>query len=172
MSQPPVEPTEAPNERQGLEEFLDYYREVMRRKVIGLDSTALNKTVAASSLTLGGIIKHLSLVEEQWFVEDILGQELSEPWASIDWQADRDWDFESASADTPDYLLILHAEACEQSRQILAGIDDLDTLVARVPSSGDRFNVRWVLIHMIEEYARHVGHADLIRESIDGATGD
>ncbi|MDN5594150.1 DinB family protein [Brevibacterium aurantiacum] len=172
MSQPPVEPTEAPNERQGLEEFLDYYREVMRRKVIGLDSAALNKTVAASSLTLGGIIKHLSLVEEQWFVEDILGQELSEPWASIDWQADRDWDFESASADTPDYLLTLHAEACEQSRQILAGIDDLDTLVARVPSSGDRFNVRWVLIHMIEEYARHVGHADLIRESIDGATGD
>ena len=172
MSQPPVEPTEAPNERQGLEEFLDYYREVMRRKVIGLDSTALNKTVAASSLTLGGIIKHLSLVEEQWFVEDILGQELSEPWGSIDWQGDRDWDFESASADTPDYLLTLHAEACEQSRQILAGIDDLDTLVARVPSSGDRFNVRWVLIHMIEEYARHVGHADLIRESIDGATGD
>lgn len=172
MSQPPVEPTGAPNERQGLEEFLDYYREVMRRKVIGLDSAALNKTVAASSLTLGGIIKHLSLVEEQWFVEDILGQELSEPWASIDWQADRDWDFESASADTPDYLLTLHAEACEQSRQILAGIDDLDTLVARVPSSGDRFNVRWVLIHMIEEYARHVGHADLIRESIDGATGD
>lgn len=172
MSQPPVEPTEAPNERQGLEEFLDYYREVMRRKVIGLDSAALNKTVAASSLTLGGIIKHLSLVEEQWFVEDILGQELSEPWASIDWQADRDWDFESASADTPDYLLTLHAEACEQSRQILAGIDDLDTLVAREPSSGDRFNVRWVLIHMIEEYARHVGHADLIRESIDGATGD
>lgn len=172
MSQPPVEPTGAPNERQGLEEFLDYYREVMRRKVIGLDSAALNKTVAASSLTLGGIIKHLSLVEEQWFVEDILGQELSEPWASIDWQADRDWDFESASADTPDYLLTLHAEACEQSRQILAGIDDLDTLVARMPSSGDRFNVRWVLIHMIEEYARHVGHADLIRESIDGATGD
>lgn len=172
MSQPPVEPTGAPNERQGLEEFLDYYREVMRRKVIGLDSAALNKTVGTSSLTLGGIIKHLSLVEEQWFVEDILGQELSEPWASIDWQADRDWDFESASADTPDYLLTLHAEACEQSRQILAGIDDLDTLVARVPSSGDRFNVRWVLIHMIEEYARHVGHADLIRESIDGATGD
>lgn len=172
MSQPLADPAEAPNERQGLEEFLDYYREVLRRKVNGLDSAALNKTVAASNLTLGGIIKHLSLVEEQWFVEDILGQELSEPWASIDWKADPDWDFESASGDTPDYLLTLHATACEQSRRILAGIDDLDTLVAREPSSGDRFNVRWVLIHMIEEYARHVGHADLIRESIDGATGD
>lgn len=172
MSHPPADPTAAPSERQGLEEFLDFYREVMRRKVIGLDSAALNRTVAASSLTLGGIIKHLSLVEEQWFVEDILGQELSEPWAAIDWKVDRDWDFESAADDTPDYLLELHAKACEQSRQILAGIDDLDTLVAREPSSGDRFNVRWVLIHMIEEYARHVGHADLIRESIDGSTGD
>ncbi|MDN5551975.1 MAG: DinB family protein [Brevibacterium sp.] len=167
-----AEPAEAPGERQGLEEFLDYYREVMRRKVMGLDQTALNRTVADSSLTLGGIIKHLSLVEESWFVEDILGQELSEPWSAIDWETDRDWDFESAAHDSPDYLLALHAAACERSRQILAGIDDLDTLVAREPSSGDRFNVRWVLIHMIEEYARHVGHADLIRESIDGATGD
>lgn len=175
MSNPPAEPTEpteAPSERQGLEEFLDFYREVMRRKVMGLDQTALNRTVADSSLTLGGIIKHLSLVEESWFVEDILGQELSEPWSAIDWETDRDWDFESAAHDSPDYLLALHAAACERSRQILAGIDDLDTLVAREPSSGDRFNVRWVLIHMIEEYARHVGHADLIRESIDGATGD
>lgn len=170
--EPPAEPAEASGERQGLEEFLDYYREIMRRKVLGLDQAALNRTVAASTLTLGGIIKHLSLVEESWFVEDILGQELSEPWSAIDWNADRDWDFESAADDTPDYLLALHAKACEQSRRILSGIDDLDALVAREPSSGDRFNVRWVLIHLIEEYARHVGHADLIRESIDGATGD
>lgn len=70
---------------------------MLRRKVNGLDSAALNKTVAASSLSLGGIIKHLSLVEEQWFVEDILGQELAEPWASIDWRADPDWDFDSAA---------------------------------------------------------------------------
>lgn len=109
MSHPPVEPTEAPSERQGLEEFLDYYREVMRRKVIGLDAAALNRTVAASSLTLGGIIKHLSLVEEQWFVEDILGQELSELWAAIDWEAEPEWDFESAANDTPEQLLALHA---------------------------------------------------------------
>lgn len=172
MNHPPADPTSAPSERQGLEEFLDFYREVMRRKVEGLDSADLNRRVGASSLTLGGIIKHLSLVEEQWFVEYLLGKELSEPWADIDWKVDRDWDFESAADDTPDYLLELHAKACERSRQILAGIDDLDTLVAHEQSSGYRFNVRWVLIHMIEEYARHVGHADLIRESIDGSTGD
>lgn len=171
-SLPLTEPSEAPNERHGLEEFLDYYREVLRRKLAGLDSAELNRSVGASSLTLGGIIKHLSLVEESWFVEDILGQELGEPWSNIDWKSDRDWDFESAAKDSPDYLLELHAKACDQSRQILAGIDDLDTLVAREPSSGERFNVRWVLIHMIEEYARHAGHADLIRESIDGSTGD
>lgn len=172
MSSPPTEPREAPNEREGLEEFLDYYREVLRGKVAGLDSADLNRSIGASSLTLGGIIKHLSLVEGQWFVEDILGQQLAEPWSTIDWTSDRDWDFESAADDTPDYLLELHAKACDQSRQILDGIDDLDTLVAREPSSGERFNVRWVLIHMIEEYARHAGHADLIRESIDGSTGD
>lgn len=80
MSSSLTEPSETPGERQGLEEFLDYFRAVMRRKVTGLGATDLNRTVAASSLTLGGIIKHLSLVEETWFVEEILGQELSEPW--------------------------------------------------------------------------------------------
>ena len=172
MKPPLTEPSDAPSERQGLEEFLDYYREVLRRKLAGLDSADLNRSVGASSLTLGGILKHLSLVEGQWFVEDILGQQLADPWSAIDWNSDRDWDFASAADDTPDYLLELHAKACDQSRQILAGIDDLDTLVAREHGSGERFNVRWVLIHMIEEYARHAGHADLIRESIDGSTGD
>ena len=172
MSLPLTDPSQAPDERQGLEEFLDYYREVLRRKVAGLDTADLNRSVAASALTLGGIIKHLSLVEQSWFVEDVLGQELSEPWSAIDWESDRDWDFESAADDTSDYLLELHAKACEQSRDVLAGIDDLGTLVARPPASGERFNLRWVLIHMIEEYARHAGHADLVRESIDGATGD
>ncbi|MDN6135519.1 DinB family protein [Brevibacterium sp.] len=172
MSTALTEPAAAPSERQGLEEFLDYYREVLRRKISGLDSVDLNRSVAASTLTLGGIIKHLSLLEQSWFVEAILDQELSDPWAAIDWTAQPDWDFESAADDTPDYLLTLHAKACEQSREVLDGIEDLGTLVAREPSSGERFNVWWVLIHMIEEYARHAGHADLIRESIDGATGD
>ncbi|MCD1284552.1 DinB family protein [Brevibacterium sp. GP-SGM9] len=172
MSDPLIEPADAPSERQGLEEFLDYYRQVMRRKVSGLDSTALSHTIASSTLTLGGIIKHLSLVEESWFAEDILGQELGEPWADIDWKADPEWEFRTAADDSPEYLLGLYDRACERSREILAGIDDLDTLVARESSSGHRFNVRWVLIHMIEEYARHAGHADLIREDIDGVTGD
>lgn len=82
MSSSLTEPAETPDERQGLEEFLDYFRAVMRRKVTGLGATVLNRTVA-SSLTLGGIIKHLSLVEETWFVEEILGQELSEPWSAM-----------------------------------------------------------------------------------------
>lgn len=172
MSSSLIEPSETPGERQGLEEFLDYFRAVMRRKATGLGAADLNRTVAASSLTLGGIIKHLSLVEETWFVEEILGQGLSEPWSAIDWAAQPEWDFESAADDSPDYLLALHATACERSRKILAGIDDLDSLEARVPPTGGRLNVRWILIHMIEEYARHVGHADLIRESIDGTTGD
>lgn len=172
MTEPLAEPFDAPTERQGLEEFLDYYRLVIRRKIAGLDSAALSHTVASSTLTLGGIVKHLSLVEESWFTEDILGRELGEPWAGIDWKADPDWDFRTAADDSPDYLLGLYDRACERSREILAGIDDLDALAARENGSGQRFNVRWILVHMIEEYARHAGHADLIREDIDGTTGD
>lgn len=172
MRQPLTEPRQMPNERQGLEEFLDYYREVVRRKAEGLEQSDLVRRVASSSLTLGGILKHLSLVEDEWFVEVFLGQEASEPWASVDWTADRDWEFNSAADDTPEQLLELHARACKRSRAILAEVDDLDAPTARGDSEGQKFNVRWILIHLIEEYARHAGHADLIRESIDGATGD
>lgn len=172
MRLPLTDPRDEPTERQGLEDFLEYYRQVMRRKVHGLTNAELNRTVAASTLTLGGIIKHLSLVEDTWFVEDLLGRELPTPWSSVDWKVEPDWDFESAAEDTPEYLLELHEEACDRSRRILAGVDDLDQKTVREHRDGDHFNVRWILIHMIEEYARHVGHADLIRESIDGSIGD
>lgn len=101
MRLPLTDPRDEPTERQGLEDFLEYYRQVMRRKVHGLTNAELNRTVAASTLTLGGIIKHLSLVEDTWFVEDLLGRELPTPWSSVDWKAEPDWDFESAAEDNP-----------------------------------------------------------------------
>ena len=73
---------------------------------------------------------------------------------------------------TADELLAAHEQACERSREILAEVTDLDTLTARGDSSGEKFNVRWILIHLIEEYARHAGHADILREDIDGEIGD
>lgn len=171
MSLPLDDPRPAPNERDGLVDFLEYYRQVLRRKVDGLSAEDLDRTVGASTLTLGGIIKHLSLVEYSWFVEDILGEDLPEPFAGIDWSADHDWDFHSAADDSPQDLLDLHERACETSRRVLDGVNDLDQPLAR-KHHGQVHNVRWVLIHMIEEYARHAGHADLIRESIDGSVGD
>ena len=171
MNLPLDEPRDQPDEREGLVEFLDYQRQVLRRKVAGLSAEELRRTVGISSLTLGGILKHLSLVEYTWFLDRTAGEALPEPFAAIDWRSDRDWDFESAADDSPEELLDLHERAVESSREVLAGIADLGTPLRR-RSHGSVQNVRWVLIHMIEEYARHLGHADLLRESIDGAVGD
>ena len=172
MTLPLTDPSNSPNERRGLEEFVEYFRQVVRRKVDGLTPEQLDHTVASSSLTIGGILRHLTLVEESWFVEVLQGRELGEPWSSVDWNSDRDWDFESASGMTADELLADHEQACEKSREILAEVADLDTLTARGDRDGEKFNVRWILIHLIEEYARHAGHADTLREDIDGEIGD
>ncbi|RAG65526.1 DinB family protein, partial [Burkholderia multivorans] len=112
MSLPLDDPRPAPSERDGLVDYLEYYRQVLRRKVDGLSSADLNRTVGASTLTLGGIIKHLSLVEYSWFLEDILGEDLPEPFATIDWRADPDWDFRSAADDSLRDLLDRHETAC------------------------------------------------------------
>ena len=172
MTLPLTDPSNAPNERSGLEEFVEYFRQVIRRKVDGLTPEQLDHTVASSSLTIGGILRHLTLVEESWFVEVLQGRELVEPWSGVDWASDRDWDFESASGMTADELLADHEHACEKSREILAEVADLDTLTERGNRDGEKFNVRWILIHLIEEYARHAGHADILREDIDGEIGD
>jgi uncharacterized damage-inducible protein DinB len=172
MALPLTEPDVAPSERQGLEEFLEYFRQVLRRKAEGLSADDLCRTVASSTLTIGGIIKHLTLVEGSWFVEVLQGRDLGEPWASVDWTAEPDWDFDSAAGSSADELLAAHERSCALSREILAEVDDLDTLSVRGDSNGVRFNVRWILVHLIEEYARHAGHADLLREAIDGTTGD
>ena len=172
MTLPLTDPSNAPNERRGLEEFVEYFRQVIRRKVDGLTPEQLDHTVASSSLTIGGILRHLTLVEESWFVEVLQGRERGEPWAGVDWASDRDWDFESASGMTADELLADHEHACEKSREILAEVADLDTPTERGNRDGEKFNVRWILIHLIEEYARHAGHADILREDIDGEIGD
>lgn len=163
------------DEREILVAMLDYYRAVLRRKTAGLDSEELAVSIAPSDLTLGGLLKHMALVEHSWFVNRLAGQPEGEPWASVDWAADRDWDFHSASNDTPDALVALYDNAIADSRRVLAGHPDLDQVVSvdsRIAAKSIVFNLRWLLVHMIEEYARHCGHADLIRQTIDGAIDD
>jgi uncharacterized damage-inducible protein DinB len=155
-----------------LSQFLDYHRATLVWKVSGLDRQQLGTRLEPSALTLAGLVKHMALVEDSWFGQVLLGRDEGEPWASVDWDDDPDWEFRTAVDDDPDALLALYTDACERSRAAVAEVGDLDRLAAKRSRSGEQFNLRWIMLHMIEETARHNGHADLLRESIDGATGE
>ena len=155
-----------------LSDFLDYYRGVMVRKAQGLTREQLAVRLGPSTLTVGGLVKHLALVEHSWFHCRLLGNEYDEPWAAVDWDSDPDWEFRTAADDEPEALLRLYEDACARSRAAVAEVGDLDAMSQAPNRRGERFSMRWIPIHMIEETARHAGHADLIRESIDGTTGD
>jgi pimeloyl-ACP methyl ester carboxylesterase/uncharacterized damage-inducible protein DinB len=170
-----LEPPLAADETGTLLGFLDYQRATLAWKCSGLDAAGLCATTAASSLTLGGLLKHMALVEDSWFSRSLHGNERSAPWSDVDWNADPDWEFHSAAEDSPEQLRALWQEAVERSRARVAEALDhggLDQLAKRSWPDGRRPNLRWILCHMIEEYARHNGHADLLRESIDGQTGE
>ncbi|MGD0055321.1 MAG: DinB family protein [Acidimicrobiales bacterium] len=169
------QPTPHGDEPTTLVQFLEFQRATFEWKCSGLDAAALRVTIAASTMTLGGMIKHLALVEEYWFNEGLLGHKPVAPWDSVDWKADPDWDWHSAANDTPDELWALWRENVERSRtQVSEALTygDLRQLAERTEYDGRAPSLRWILCHMIEEYARHNGHADLLRESIDGQTGE
>lgn len=173
-----VDPPLNGSEAAVLKGYLDFHRNTLRMKTAGLSQSQLGQTLAPSTMTLGGMVKHLAYVEDWWFSVVFRGQEESAPWCDVDWDADNDWDWHSAVEDTPEQLRELLDRAIEASDAIideaLAGADGLDALSVK-PSrrnEGQSFSLRWIMVHMIEEYARHNGHADLLRESIDGETGE
>lgn len=155
-----------------LLEFLDYYRAVIARKADGLTSEQLNRTVASSTLTLGGLVKHLALVEDSWLTVRFAGRPDPAPWAAAPFDEDPDWDLHSAAGDEPADLLALWDAACARSRAVVDAARSLEEVSADDGGGRGPWNLRWILVHLIEEYARHAGHADLLREDIDGATGD
>jgi uncharacterized damage-inducible protein DinB len=169
------EPPLAGDEAGILLGFLEFHRATLGWKCAGLDAAGLATTVAASSMTLGGMLKHLAYVEDEWFSRWLTGQGRQAPWDTVDWKADPDWDWHSAAADTPEQLHALWQRAMARSRSVvteaLAG-GDLGQLARRAWPDGRAPSLRWILVHMIEEYSRHNGHADLIRESLDGLTGE
>jgi Protein of unknown function (DUF664) len=155
-----------------LTRFLDHQRETLRFKAGGLDHDQLQRTLPPSDLTLGGMVKHLAFVEDWWFGRH-LQDEQSEPWASVDWDADQDWDWHSAVDDTAEQLWAGWEQAVARSRAAVAADPRPDRLAVRQNSHHvEQITLRWILVHMVEEYARHMGHADLIRQSIDGQVGD
>ncbi|MCU1593129.1 MAG: hypothetical protein JWO12_521 [Frankiales bacterium] len=155
--------------------FLDFQRATLRWRCEGLDPDGLRATTAASTMTLGGILKHMALVEENWFSYTLHEREWSQPWAGVDWDADRDWEWHSAAEDSPAGLFALWHAAVERSRADVALALErggLDQPATRIWTDGTAVSLRWILLHMLEEYARHNGHADLLREAVDGVTGE
>jgi len=168
-----IDPDLRAGELTSLCQFLDFHRATLLSRVEGLDRSQLALTRPPSELTLAGLIKHLALVEDSWFVERMAGRPIPDPWADAPFDDDRDWDFHSAVDDTPEELIELYLAACERSRAVVAEISDLDALSVVPDRRGaGLFSLRWIMTHMIEETARHNGHADLLREAIDGLTGE
>ena len=153
---------------------LERQRAIFAWKCGGLDAAGLQATVGASSMTLGGLLKHLALVEDDYFSGRLLGRDPAPPWDTVDWDADRDWEWHSAADDSPEQLMTLWQDNVARSRAVTEALADggLDRLVLRRWPDGRAPSLRRILIDIIEEYARHVGHADLIRESVDGLTGE
>ena len=169
------EPPLAGDETATLLGFLDYQRATLAWKCGGLDEAGLKATVAASPMTLGGLLKHLAYVEDAWFSRWLHGQDRRPPWDTVDWEADPDWDWHSAAADAPDQLHALWQDAVTRSRSLVSeALADggLEQLARRTWPDGRAPSLRWILVHMVEEYARHNGHADLLREFVDGLTGE
>jgi len=169
------EPPLAADETATLLGFLEYQRSTLAWKCTGLDGTGLRATVGASSMTLGGLLKHLAYVEDYWFSRRLHGGDPRPPWDAVDWKADPDWEWHSAAVDSSEQLFALWQDAVARSRSLVAEAlaDGGLERPARVAwPDGSAPSLRWILLHMIEEYARHNGHADLLRECIDGATGD
>jgi len=170
-AEPPVDGDEAAT----LLGFLDYQRSTLGWKCGGLDAEALQATTAASSMTLGGMLKHLAYVEDVWFTRALHDRPMPPPWDTVDWSADQDWDWHSAASDSPDALFSLwHASVARSRaavREVLAA-GGLGQPARRGWPDGRSPSLRWILTHLIEEYARHNGHADLLREAVDGAIGE
>jgi uncharacterized damage-inducible protein DinB len=154
----------AGDERPMLEGFLAWHRTLLRRKCAGLNGEQLAEcAVPPSNLSLLGLVRHMAKVERKWFRERIAGQDL-EPMYDLALGVDADFeDLDPVRAEA-DYKRLL--EECRLADEALAGASYDDTITVR----GDVMSVRAVVVHMIEEYAQHNGHADLLRECVDGAT--
>jgi uncharacterized damage-inducible protein DinB len=154
---------------------LERNRRTFAWKTGGLDRSGLAATAAASSMTLGGLVKHMALVETDWLVVKLAGQPYGPPWDEVDFDADPDWDWRTGAQDAPEEVYALWRSAVQRSRDVVAAVlqqGGLDAAARFTRGDGRNATVREMLLDMIEEYARHTGHADLLRESVDGLVGE
>lgn len=175
IEETPWEPPLAGREVEHLTGALDRLRATFRWKTDGLDSEGLQARVGASSLTLGGLLKHLAAVEDYAFTTKLSGAPMGAPWDQAGWDGSDDWEFTSAANDSPEQLYALWDGAVERSRARLAAAlaeGGLDQLIHLSWPDGRHASLRRLLCDLIEEYGRHTGHADLIREAVDGRVGE
>jgi uncharacterized damage-inducible protein DinB len=166
-----VAPDPDGSELSSLTEYLDYQRDTMLSRTDGLTREQMAHSHPPSTLTLGGLLYHLALVEEDWMEVRFLGLPDREPWTGVDWDADPNWEFRSAADLQPEELRSRYRDACDRSRRVVSKAANLDQLSVQPLRDGRQFSLRWVLLHLIEETARHNGHADFLREAIDGVVG-
>ena len=149
-------------------------RTTFRWKAADLDAAGLQARIGASTLTLAGLLKHLALVEDDIFGQRLSGAGIGEPWESI-WAGGEDWAWTSAADDSPEWLYALWDDAVDRSRtRLRAALAEggIDQLVHMAGPDGEHASLRRLLYDLIEEYGRHTGHADLLRESVDGLVGE
>lgn len=147
------------DERETLLAFLDYLREAMVRKVDDLEDEQVRHSPVPTGTSLLGLLKHLTMVEVLWFQLWFAGRDIPAPSNDLE------------PGDTTESVVAAYRQAITAANDIVAATDSLDQLAAKPGTAPEPLSLRWVLVHMVEETGRHAGHADIVRELIDGQTG-
>lgn len=162
-------------EAEGLLFAIERVRAQFAWKVGGLDSAALNQPHPPSAMTLGGLVKHMAGCEERMIATCLTGEPLPAPWDAVDHDADREMEWRTAADDSPEELYALWRAAVGRSRAAVASVlaeGDLGQPSKVSGPSGWTPNRRRILLDLLEHYLRHTGHADLLREAVDGLVGE
>jgi uncharacterized damage-inducible protein DinB len=166
MTQDRIDTPRCADERTMLEAWLEFHRATLATKCQALSGDQLRiRSVEPSSLSLLGLVRHMADVERGWFRRCLAGEDLKSIYST---KENPDGDFDDVDEADPEADMATWLDECDRARSVLANIQSLDETGSR---RGTEISARWVLVHMIEEYARHNGHADFLRERIDGATG-
>ncbi len=155
-------------ERETLEGFLDWYRAVVERKVDGLALDEAKRVRTPTGISALGILKHLGWVERGWFRETFAGEDVE----AIDVDGDNTPEFAIGDDDTVQSVIGFYRAEVEESRRVCRDAPSLEALSAKETPYREQVTLRWIMVHMLEETARHAGHLDLMRENIDGQVGD
>jgi len=170
-----IDPPPAADEAATLLGFLNFQRDTLRWKCSGLTAAQLATSMPPTTMTLGGILKHVAVVEAGWLNQFFAGGIVMPSWFDQMDHSDPNWSFTSAADASAEQLFAWFDDSIDVSDRVIADAlatpDGLGAL-SQEQEDGQRISLRWIVCHLIEEYARHNGHADLLRESIDGSTGE